>query len=230
MGQLAGRLVSISPGEAEIFRMDASRFEGVRLGVEAAAMVAFAFSGLMEAARHKLDLVGACAVAFVTSFGGGTLRDLLLDQRPFFWVQHTEYVWMLLVVCILGMMLMTARHRELTERAILLPDALGLGLFVASSVKQAHSLGYPALIVALMGVLAGAAGGALRDIACNEVPQVFRDKRPYAVIAFAGGWYYMGLIQAGYAEDSALLLTAAAVAGLRGLALLRNWQLPDWRM
>jgi len=58
----------------------------LRVLVELSATLAFALSGLMEAARKKLDAVGVCVVAFLAAFGGGTLRDLLLDQRPFFWV------------------------------------------------------------------------------------------------------------------------------------------------
>jgi hypothetical protein len=58
--------------------------ETLRLLVELSATAAFALSGLMEAARKRLDAVGVCVVAFLTAFGGGTLRDLLLDQRPFF--------------------------------------------------------------------------------------------------------------------------------------------------
>ena len=58
----------------------------LRLLVELSATAAFALSGLMKAAGKKLDAVGICVVAFLAAFGGGTLRDLLLDQRPFFWL------------------------------------------------------------------------------------------------------------------------------------------------
>ena len=60
----------------------------LRMTLEWAATLAFALSGVIEAARKRLDAVGVCVVAFATAFGGGTLRDLLLDQRPFFWVRH----------------------------------------------------------------------------------------------------------------------------------------------
>jgi uncharacterized membrane protein YeiH len=47
--------------------------------IELAATAAFALSGLVEAARKRLDIVGVMVVCFLASFGGGTLRDLLLD-------------------------------------------------------------------------------------------------------------------------------------------------------
>src|SRR3569833_3441190 len=61
------------------------------LAVEACGIVAFACSGFIEARRKEMDLVGVFIVAFITAFGGGTLRDLLLDHRPLFWVEHQEY-------------------------------------------------------------------------------------------------------------------------------------------
>ena len=60
--------------------------------MELAATAAFALSGIMEGARKRLDEMGVCVVGFLTAFGG-TLRELLLDQRPFFWVRHVEMLW-----------------------------------------------------------------------------------------------------------------------------------------
>ena len=76
--------------------------------VEAAATLAFALSGLLEAARKRLDAVGVCMVAGLAAFGGGTLRDVLLDRRPFFWVEHATWLWALLGLCIAAMLFMRA--------------------------------------------------------------------------------------------------------------------------
>ena len=53
------------------------------LTLEAIGVVAFALSGIIEAARKHFDLVGVVMVGFIAAFGGGTLRDVLLDRRPF---------------------------------------------------------------------------------------------------------------------------------------------------
>ena len=58
--------------------------------IEALATLAFALSGLLAAARKRLDAVGVVVVAGLAAFGGGTLRDILLDRRPFFWVTHAD--------------------------------------------------------------------------------------------------------------------------------------------
>lgn len=103
--------------------------------VEATATIAFALSGLLEAARKRLDAVGVCVVAGLAAFGGGTLRDVLLDRRPFFWVEHAVWLWALLALCVGAMAWLRARHFAPTEKAMQWPDALGLGLFSAGGTS-----------------------------------------------------------------------------------------------
>ncbi|HEX6827857.1 MAG TPA: trimeric intracellular cation channel family protein, partial [Burkholderiales bacterium] len=134
----------------------------------------------MEAARKRMDVVGVIAVAFITAFGGGTLRDILLDRRPLFWVEHQEYLVLLVAVSLAAMALMRGRHYPFTERAIQIPDALGLGLFSASGTSLALDAQLPLFVASLMGVITAVFGGVMRDIICNEIPAVFRDHRPYA--------------------------------------------------
>ena len=204
--------------------------ETLRLAVELAGTAAFALSGLLEAARKRLDAVGVCVVAFLAAFGGGTLRDLLLDRRPFFWVLHVELLWGVMALCVLAMFFLRQHHFEVTGKAIQWPDALGLGLFTATGVHLALNEQMPLLVAVLMGVTTGVFGGVLRDMVCNEVPTVFRDHRPYAVCAFAGGWTYAGLGLIDAPDWAALVACVAVTAGLRFVALWRDWQLPAWRV
>ncbi|WP_208607853.1 TRIC cation channel family protein, partial [Paraburkholderia ginsengiterrae] len=51
-----------------------------------------AISGLIEAKTRRLDAVGTFLVAIAPAFGCGTLRDVLLERRPFYWVQHPDYL------------------------------------------------------------------------------------------------------------------------------------------
>lgn len=197
--------------------------------IEAVAIIAFAVSGMLEAARKRLDIVGAFTVAGLTAFGGGTLRDVLLDRRPFFWVEHPHWLWVLLGVCALAMLFLRRHHVALTERAIQLPDAIGLGLFTASGTQLALAAAMPPLVAVLMGTITAVFGGVLRDIVCNEIPSAFRDHRPYAVCAFAGGWCVVLAEQAGLGGWFALAPGAGLAFTLRVLALLRNWRLASWR-
>jgi uncharacterized membrane protein YeiH len=196
--------------------------------VEGAATVAFALSGLLEAARKRLDVVGVCVVAGLAAFGGGTLRDVLLDRRPFFWVQHAAWLWAVLALCIGAMLFLRARHFAVTERAMLWPDALGLGLFTASGVQIALDAGMPAFVAVLMGMVTAVFGGVLRDIVCNEIPSAFRDHRPYAVCSFFGGWVLVAAAALSAPPWVALLVAAATATGLRALSLATGFRLPAW--
>lgn len=197
--------------------------------IEAAATVAFALSGLMAAARKRLDAVGVCVVAWLAAFGGGTLRDILLDRRPFFWVQHAAWLWVLLALCLAAMAFLRARHFEPTERAMLWPDALGLGLFTAGGTQIALDASLPAIAAVLMGMVTAVFGGVMRDIVCNEIPRAFRDHQPYAVCAFAGGWVMVAAQAGGMPQWGSLVLAAAVATVLRLLAAQWNWRLPEWQ-
>ena len=212
-------LAPLPPGWSEL----------LRTALEVAATLAFALSGVIAAARQRLDVVGVCVVAFAAAFGGGTLRDLLLDQRPFFWVRHIEFVWALLALCLAAMALMRQRHLAPTERAILWPDAIGLGLFTAIGVDLGLAVGLPALAAVMMGVITSCFGGVLRDVLCNLLPSAFSDHRPYALWSFAGGWLHVGLLAAGLPPWLVLTTTVVFTAGMRLLSVWRGWALPGWR-
>ena len=199
------------------------------VAMEALAAVAFALSGLIEGARKRLDAVGVCVVGGLAAFGGGTLRDVLLDRRPFFWVEHAGWVWGLIALCIAAMTFMRAQHEEPTERAMQWPDALGLGLFAANGTQVALDASMPSIVAVLMGMVTAVCGGVLRDIVCNEIPKAVRDHRPYAVCAFIGGWILVLCHAIEMPQWMALTIAAAATTTMRVLALLTGWTLPAWR-
>lgn len=195
---------------------------------EALATVAFALSGLIEAARKRLDAVGVVVVAGLTAFGGGTLRDVLLDRRPFFWVQHAAWLWVLLALCIGAMLFMRTRHLEPTERAMQWPDAVGLGLFAAGGTQIALAAQMPAIVAVLMGMVTAVFGGVLRDIVCNQIPATFSDHRPYALCAFAGGWVLVGAQALEWPEPWPMAVAAACATLLRVAVLATGFKLPAW--
>lgn len=123
--------------------------------IEIAAICAFAVSGLIEAVRKRMDVVGVFTVAFVTAFGGGTLRDLLLDRRPLSWVQHQEYVWLVLGLTLAGPPLLGLMRHRWADRLMQATDAIGLGLFAASGAAFALAAEMPIIVVVLLGVVTG---------------------------------------------------------------------------
>jgi uncharacterized membrane protein YeiH len=128
------------------------------------------------------------------------------------------------------MLVLRARHLAPTRRALLWPDALGMGLFTANGAQIALDLGMPALVCVLMGVVTAVFGGVLRDVLCNDVPAAFSDHQPYALCAFAGGWVLLGA----HALDAPLWLALAAAtavaAALRIVAVYAGIALPSWKV
>jgi uncharacterized membrane protein YeiH len=204
-------------------------FSTAQYFIETLATFAFAASGILGAARKRLDVVGVCVVSSLAAFGGGTLRDLLLDRRPFFWVSHWELLLLTLIAALLALSFMRRRHFEPTERLIQIPDAVGLGLFASSGTQIALLMNMPALIAVLMGVMTATFGGVLRDVFCNDLPKIFHDHQPYAILAFFAGWVVVGCNALGF--DQSIALSSGAFVGfaLRFVTIKFDLRLPGWR-
>lgn len=209
--------------------MTSIQFTTAQYLIETLATLAFATTGVLEAARKRLDVVGVCVVSSLAAFGGGTLRDILLDRRPFFWVSHWELLLVVLVFAVLALSFMRSKHFEPTERLIRLPDAIGLGLFTASGTQIALSVQMPALIAVLMGVMTAVFGGVLRDVFCNDIPKVFHDHRPYAICAFVAGCVAVACDAYGLAQWATLVISSLTGFGLRLAVMIWDIRLPAWR-
>jgi uncharacterized membrane protein YeiH len=193
--------------------------------VELVAVLAAAFSGFAESQRKEMDIVGVFTVAFVTAFGGGTLRDVLLDRRPFFWVDHEQYVVLIFGLSLIATPIMRHAHRIIPNAGFIAADAIGLGFFSISGVSLALASGMPTFTATMMGVITGVFGGVLRDVLLNEVPLVLRDNRPYALTSFFGCWFYVLLRNAGAEEALALWTSAALITATRLIAWRHDWSL-----
>ncbi len=199
------------------------------IALEAIGVLAFALSGIIEAARKHFDVVGVVMVGAIAAFGGGTLRDVLLDRRPFFWVEQEVWVWVFLGIGVALPFFIKANHIALTERAILVPDAFGLGIFAAGGTHIALSSGATPLISVLMGVITAVVGGVLRDVLVNEVTRAFHDHQPYAVLAFAGAWVVVLLSYLETPKSIDVLIGASFIIVLRLLAIKLGWELKRFR-
>jgi uncharacterized membrane protein YeiH len=196
--------------------------------LEAAAVIASAMAGMFVAADKRMDLVGAFALACVNAFGGGTVRDLLLDNRPFYWMTHWAYFLTILAICIpfvysvKAFRVATAVHRRSVRM-----DAVGLALFTITGVGIALTREAPVVVAVLMGVIAGTTGGVLRDVFVNEVPDLFRPGGLYATAAFAGAATFVGALELGVAYSAAALLGIALVILLRVVSVRLRIGMPD---
>ena len=196
--------------------------------LEVIAIFAFALSGLFVAKQHRLDAVGSFIAIFLAAFGGGTLRDILLDQRPFYWVKNSSLLWGVLAMALLGSLTLRLSSRLFSNRVILVADAIGLGIFSATGTQMALQLDWPARPAVMIGVIAATFGGLLRDIACNEKPMLMSDPTPYASVAFVGNWGLLLLLQLQWLDVFwSTVVASVAIAGARLLLAFLGVKLPQ---
>lgn len=185
-------------------------------------------SGAIVAARKRFDLLGIAVIATVTAIGGGTIRDVLLNRHPVFWIKDAVYL-----VVIFGATALTALYLLFCKPpgiGLLVADAFGLALFTISGAQVAEERDLPAIIIVIMGTITGSAGGLLRDLLGGEVPLVLRQTDLYATAAIAGATSYLVLQAVGMEQTWAALLGMATVAGLRLAAIVWKLRLPVLRL
>ena len=192
--------------------------------IEAVGVFAFALSGLLEARRRDMDLVGLFVVALVAAFGGGTLRDLLLDRSPLFWIEHDSYA--IAILCLSTLFALLPATGRLPPVVLLVADALGLGLFSVAGAGYALEAGTSLFIAALMGTITGTFGGVIRDVLCNELPSLFKQTPLYATCAFVGCYVYFLLTHLALPGDLAVWITTLGITAFRLAAVRWNWVLP----
>lgn len=197
--------------------------------MEIFAVIAFAVSGITAALRAGMDFVGICFVAGVAAFGGGTIRDLLLDRRPFFWVEQDALLWMVVLICLGCSFFIRKSHVEVTEKWIQIPDAIGLGLFAALGTQVALIEGAPVAVALLMGVISSTFGGVLRDTFCNVVPKVFADHQPYVILALLGSVIVVCFDSLNVTAWIGLLFAVSITTVGRLVVLSFNISIPSWR-
>lgn len=188
----------------------------------------FAVSGVLAAGRKHLDWFGVLVIATVTAIGGGTLRDLLLNRHPVFWMADTGYLWAIFAATLLTLLLV--RFHEVPLRALLVADALGLALFAISGARIAETAGYGGIVVVILGAMTGVAGGVLRDMLLAEIPLLLRDGEIYATAAIFGIVVYLVMQAWGFERLTAGHAGMAAVVVIRFTAIFFGLRMPALRL
>jgi uncharacterized membrane protein YeiH len=188
----------------------------------------FAASGALAAGRKSFDLLGVIVISGVTAIGGGTLRDVLLDRHPIFWI--ADPMQLVVILAATALTLVYVRFRRPPWTALLVADALGLALFTISGTQVAEQRGLPGIIAVVMGTITGSAGGVVRDILSGEVPLLLRNTELYATASIAGSTVYLLAKAAGLGTTPAALFGMATVAALRLAAILWRLRLPVFQV
>ena len=138
--------------------------------------IAFAVSGAVVAISKKMDIFGVAILGMTTAVGGGILRDLILGITPPAAFQSPGYALTSIAVSMLVFLPPVRRllhwNEKLYDTALLLFDAIGLGIFTVIGVQTAYiATGeLNAFLAIFVGVVTGCGVriGRRHDVRCGK--------------------------------------------------------------
>ena len=182
----------------------------------------FGVSGGLAAVRARLDLFGVVVLAAVVGLAGGITRDLLIGTPP---ATFRDWRYIAAAAAAGLVCFFAGRVLERAERSVMIPDALGLGLFAVTGASKALQFGLGPVPAVLLGAVTGVGGGMLRDVLLRQVPTVLREGL-YAVPALMGAAVPVVAHQAGSTGSLFLVLGALVCVGVRLLGLRYEVNVP----
>lgn len=189
------------------------------------AVIVSSASGVLKAGFRQFDLFGVIVIAIVTGLGGGSLRDMLLDQAVF-WIRDEIFFIASLVSAIV--IFIIARLVVISNKFFLIPDAAGLAAFSVAGTLSALMVGSPWLVASFMGVMTGIMGGVFRDVLCNETPIVFKSPL-YATLAWLGALLFIGLLNLNLDPALSAIFSGVLIFIARLLAIRYKLGLPRFK-
>ena len=198
------------------------------LALEVIGTIGFAVSGVMAAARARMDWLGAVVLALAVAIGGGTLRDILLGQLPVGWLERSWPVLVAIgtaVVMLVALRVWPRAHLDASV-PILVADAAGLSAFVVLGTQLGLQADFAPFLAVMLGVLTGVGGGVIRDLLTGRKPVVLVGQI-YAVAGIAGGAWFALLEVTGVDTQISVWTSVALIFGIRMVAIQRDWHLPS---
>lgn len=186
------------------------------------AVVVGVLTGALLAIDRKLDVVGTIALGIAAGYGGGVIRDLLLQDQGLFFMQHPLLIVACVAVCIV-MSFFRKRLRNLGKYLFYF-DAFSMAWFALAGASKAWFAGAGAVLSLVLGVVTAVGGGAVRDICIGETPAIFKPGTFYAISSFAGSLVYVLLEQFDVASDVASLACLVVAFGLTALSHHFGWR------
>lgn len=186
--------------------------------------IAFAISGVLVAIDKKLDLFGVFIIAFVTSVGGGTLRDLLIGSTPVLWLRDPIYLYTIFGAVVFAVIFRT--RLKYIRKSLFLFDTIGIGLYTMVGIERGIVAGLSSVMCIGLGTITACFGGVIRDILCNEIPVLFR-REIYATACIVGGLGYFLLRKLPFDDAYAFMAGIIIVIGFRLIAVRFKIALPS---
>jgi len=186
----------------------------------------FSISASLSAINRKFDMFGIVLISFVTSVGGGTVRDILLGNFPIAWLNDLSYP----VTIFFGTMASFLFTKKLNKfkRTYFWFDTIALSTTTIIGIHKGLDVGINPFISVTLGLISAVFGGIIRDTLCNEVPLVFR-KGIYASACIFGGIIYVILYVLEVKEYISMPVTIGIIICIRYYSIKHKLNLPNYK-
>jgi uncharacterized membrane protein YeiH len=182
----------------------------------------FAITGVLAIQKAGVDVFGAVVLGIITAIGGGTVRDLILDQ-PIFWIADFNYIWVGLIAATLAFFL--TKRLQQRYRLLLYLDGFAAALFGLVATEKVLGLHLAAPFAVMMGVLTSIGGGIVRDVLAGRT-SLLMSREIYATPILLGCIVYVLLRDAFPTIQVAGWIALLFTSGLRFLAIYKDLQMP----
>lgn len=200
------------------------------LFIEYLGIASASLSGYLFAVRAKCDWLGVFIAAFLTSLGGGVMRDVLVGREIYSFTHYMPFIIVLAVLALSYYLGAHAKRSELERRFIfVLADAIDFVCFSIVGAMVALEYGFNIFGVAMVAFCNGVGGGILRDVLLNEVPW-FLNTGLYGTISIGVGLAYFCFSYFGFSGIGVVLFLLFAGVIFRMLAFYLKWSLPKMRV
>lgn len=184
--------------------------------------IAFALSGVNVALEERYDLMGVYILGFITAFGGGAVRNLLIGLPvSALWDQGTLFTVAFIVMTFAFLFPRLVRW-TLLRRGVFF-DAIGLGAFSVQGALFAYSMGLPLSACIAAAALTGTGGGMIRDVLAGRKP-LFLQKEIYIAWTLVPG-VVVGL--GWVTQGGELIAVVVLVVIMRLCSVHFQWSLPS---
>jgi uncharacterized membrane protein YeiH len=185
----------------------------------------FAITGALKARRHQMDIFGAAMLAFVTAYGGGTIRDLLIGIRPLSWIN--DYTALILVVLAVTIVFIFNQNVLKLQRTIFMTDAIGLGLFTVLGIHKSIAADINSGYAVILATIGASFGGLIADMLSNTVPDLLKKGELYATACLIGGTIQVLLEKQGINDKATMAICICIVVVTRILSKWKRISLPE---
>jgi len=182
-------------------------------------------SGFFVAVRAKLDFLGVLIAVFLTAFGGGIIRDIIVNKTPYIFSHNIPAVVVFSLMLILIAFKFHKKESIENRSWFIVSDSIGLVSFsiTGALVALESKLNFTGILT--LSFVTAVGGGIVRDIIINEVPFVFKTGFYGTVSLLVGALMYL-LEMFGFIGLYGAMAVFTLGVGIRVIAYYKKWSIP----